>query len=979
MTRATRGRGRVKPNAWGRLAVSKLGSQLVFVTIGVATVIPVGFIPWLVAWVVVTSWPDREYQSKRGWPVDRFALEKWVRIKQIIPVVTDTSKSTVLSVDGKPWPIDRLSAWWALWAATAAGIAASYIPSHPIESIPLLALPGVYQTFGSALGMFIGVCVASETKRKLARPSAIQTGQDTPSAVEPPPLTRLPLRVWHALAQIFADLIAAKLHKPGEDSEREDMEDPRQRFMSRIPEEIRHGIEGIEETENVRRNQPEPKWFDPLLNDPATRTTATKTAAVAAITLAAAAVLVGMTPAGWVEAVLISGLATTAAAGISPSKQAITQARATWEEQNEYKHMWEMVFAQIPKLNPPSFSADTLHTLPGMRFAGFVLTSPDTWSTLANHVGAITTAASQVFKKAGKPAPPWFAIAPTPAGTGQTDNTTEDAYQINQAILWYPTDTMSGAIWWNEQIAEYIQKQAIRSSLNKMFAETKIVTQPIVNMVQEHTRRGTGTSIWEISVIVPYGATNQTIFQLREQLKRALAAEWVAIAEKQISGNPTRQLSIWISNTTKPRTENLKHPKRGQEVLAAQWAQILRDSKAVNDRGEPPSLERSEPSKRQQGIIDAVFRLPGSMSVDDLVKQAAQIRANSGYAFVDIKPHPDTPSKALMMYGERDPLARAYLFDDYAEQVIHQPDGGELMLKWAYGVHANGELGYFDFTGESPHLLLAGATGNGKSVLAQTMFLQLLCNNTPEDLHMWLVEPKVDMYMYQRYAHVKRFLSNTTQKESLATATANMFDDLIAEMDRRNDLFAQHPETPKKLSEARAIALREGPGPNGEPHPLMLPAILVVIEECGDLYEDPGTADKPEKEARQRCVISAGVIARKARSAGIHMVNITQRPTRNVIPTQIKGNSGRIGLGTNDAISSMVIIDRPGLETIRDKGRGICLAGATNQEFRSLYINETDQTSKAAQLFDHLPQHHTDTQIVVPTTVVSPPPDEFWS
>jgi len=230
----------------------------------------------------------------------------------------------------------------------------------------------------------------------------------------------------------------------------------------------------------------------------------------------------------------------------------------------------------------------------------------------------------------------------------------------------------------------------------------------------------------------------------------------------------------------------------------------------------------------------------------------------------------------------------------------------------------------------SDHMYLVGeflvATHN--SNLIHSMVLQMATKNTPEQWELRIAEPKNELQRYKGLPHVTRFVDMHTPANNHYEPVKDMLEELYEEMERRYTLFLHLPTRPHKLEQAlRDPALQE-----------TLPYITCLIEECADYFAKPD--DAAERKDYQKLIYYLNWLVRKARGAGIYMVAATQRPSKENIPTQVKANSRRIGLGTNTMVDSQIIIDQPGLEEIRTKGRGMVSSYGGYRGFRAFYFDE---------------------------------------
>jgi len=200
-----------------------------------------------------------------------------------------------------------------------------------------------------------------------------------------------------------------------------------------------------------------------------------------------------------------------------------------------------------------------------------------------------------------------------------------------------------------------------------------------------------------------------------------------------------------------------------------------------------------------------------------------------------------------------------------------------------------------------PHLLIAGATGSGKSVCINSIVTCLLCNRTPQELRLVLIDPK--MVELSRYNGVPHLLG---QVETDVERIVGVLRWVTSEMDDRYERFAQIG--------ARHIEDYNRRRGRGEPR---LPYMVVVIDELADLMFIAG--DEVERTICR--------IAQMARATGIHLVIATQRPSVDVVTGLIKANfPARISFAVTSQVDSRVILDMAGAETLLGRGDMLYLA-----------------------------------------------------
>jgi len=215
-----------------------------------------------------------------------------------------------------------------------------------------------------------------------------------------------------------------------------------------------------------------------------------------------------------------------------------------------------------------------------------------------------------------------------------------------------------------------------------------------------------------------------------------------------------------------------------------------------------------------------------------------------------------------------------------------------------------------------PHLLIAGTTGSGKSVMTNTLISSLLYRNTPSDLKFIIVDPKqVEMALYDGIPHLLTPIITSTEKALSALKWA------VNEMEKRYTLMAEkkvkgiadyNAKIAAEAEEAKKRAEEEGvEEEEGQPQEGKMPYIVIVVDEMADLMMMAG------KDLEMLIVR----IAQKGRAAGIHLVLATQRPEVKVITGLIKANvPGRIAFAVGSQIDSRIMLDQGGAEKLLGKG-----------------------------------------------------------
>ena len=238
-------------------------------------------------------------------------------------------------------------------------------------------------------------------------------------------------------------------------------------------------------------------------------------------------------------------------------------------------------------------------------------------------------------------------------------------------------------------------------------------------------------------------------------------------------------------------------------------------------------------------------------------------------------------------------------------------------LPCAMGKTITNEVFMFDLA-KAPHLLVAGATGQGKSVGLNAILTSLLYKKHPAEMKIVLVDPK--MVEFSVYRNIdKHFLASLPDEfdNPIITDTSKVvrtLQSLCVEMDARYELLMAAGVRNIKEYNGKFVARQLNP----EKGHKFMPYIVVVIDEYGDLIMTAG------KEIE----LPIARIAQKARAVGIHMIIATQRPTTNIITGTIKANfPARIAFKVSQGIDSKTILDRMGAQQLIGRGDMLYLLG----------------------------------------------------
>lgn len=284
------------------------------------------------------------------------------------------------------------------------------------------------------------------------------------------------------------------------------------------------------------------------------------------------------------------------------------------------------------------------------------------------------------------------------------------------------------------------------------------------------------------------------------------------------------------------------------------------------------------------------------VKVSKIVGLADDIKLN--LAVADLRIEAPIPGKAAVGIEVPNSENTAVMLRDLLESAEFR--NSKSPITFAVGKDIAGKAVVADIA-KMPHLLVAGATGSGKSVCINTLIMSIIYKSDPDEVKLILVDPKVvELSVYNGIPHLMIPVVTDPKKAAGALNWA------VAEMEKRYKLFAEY-----NVRDLKGFNNKVERGETGEEIKKKLPQIVIIIDELADLMMvAPGEVEG-----------AICRLAQLARAAGLHLILATQRPSVNVITGLIKANMpSRIAFSVSSGVDSRTIIDMNGAEKLLGKG-----------------------------------------------------------
>ncbi len=304
-------------------------------------------------------------------------------------------------------------------------------------------------------------------------------------------------------------------------------------------------------------------------------------------------------------------------------------------------------------------------------------------------------------------------------------------------------------------------------------------------------------------------------------------------------------------------------------------------------------------------VTQYTMKPPAGVSLSKILTHDKELALNLAVKSVRI----EAPIPGTSLVGVELPNVKAA--DVRLRSILESPEwkNAKDPLTFAVGKDISGRAVVANLA-KMPHLLIAGTTGSGKSVMTNTMIVSLLYRNSPSDMKLIVIDPKqVEMVQYTDIPHLLAPIITDTQQAVSALKWA------VNEMERRYTLLAskrvKNIVEYNKLMESETTTVKDEDGHEQEHNGGKMPYIVIIVDEMSDLMMQAGKELEPP-------IVR---IAQKGRAAGLHLVLATQKPIVKVVTGLIKGNvPARISFAVGSTMDSIVMLDKGGAEKLLGSG-----------------------------------------------------------
>ncbi|MDO4760048.1 MAG: DNA translocase FtsK 4TM domain-containing protein [Candidatus Saccharibacteria bacterium] len=361
-------------------------------------------------------------------------------------------------------------------------------------------------------------------------------------------------------------------------------------------------------------------------------------------------------------------------------------------------------------------------------------------------------------------------------------------------------------------------------------------------------------------------------------------------------------------------------------------------------------------------VTQYTMRPPAGVALSKILTHDKELALNLAVKSVRI----EAPIPGTSLVGVEIPNVKAA--DVRLRSILESPDWKNSTdpLTFAVGKDISGRAVVANLA-KMPHLLIAGTTGSGKSVMTNAMIVSLLYRNSPSDMKLIVIDPKqVEMVQYTDIPHLLTpIITETTQAVSALKWAVN-------EMERRYSLLAKNrvkniAEYNKMIEKDNAEAKEPKEGEESDKKDEQsngkMPYIVIVIDEMSDLMMQASKELEP----------SIVRVAQKGRAAGLHLVLATQKPIVKVVTGLIKGNvPARIAFSVGSTMDSIVMLDKAGAEKLLGSGDMLFLTTEMSGQPRRIqgaWVSDEEEEKVANFLKSQRPPEYNNDVISQPVQI----------